>query len=91
MVQYNALGLMLEQLTGYELVEYVHWIQYAHIYVNQLEQVREMLAREPLALPSLRLNEAGRAVTDIHDFRGEHFEIEDYHPHPPISGIPVLT
>jgi thymidylate synthase len=91
MVQYNALGLMLEHLTGYELVEYVHWIQYAHIYVNQLEQVREMLAREPRALPTLRLNDAGLAVSDIHDFRGEHFEIDDYEPHPPISNIPVLT
>jgi thymidylate synthase len=91
MVQYNALGLMLEHLTGYELVEYVHWIQYAHIYVNQVEQVREMLAREPRPLPTLRLNDAGRAVTDIHDFRGEHFEIADYDPHPPIANIPVLT
>jgi thymidylate synthase len=91
MVQYNALGLMLEHLTGYELVEYVHWIQYAHIYVNQLEQVREMLTREPRALPTLRLNDAGMAIADIHDFRGEHFEIDDYDPHPPISNIPVLT
>ena len=38
---------MIEQLTGYELVEYVHWIQYAHIYANQLDAVDEMLAREP--------------------------------------------
>ena len=47
MAQYTALGLMLEQLTGYQFVEYVHWIQYAHIYVNQLPAVEEMLAREP--------------------------------------------
>jgi thymidylate synthase len=91
MVQYNALGLMLEHLTGYELVEYVHWVQYAHVYVNQLDAVREMLAREPRALPSLRLNDAGRGVRDIHDFRAEHFEIDDYDPHPAIPGIPVLT
>jgi thymidylate synthase len=91
MVQYTALGLMLEHLTGYEFVEYVHWIQYAHIYVNQLDRVDEMLAREPRRLPTLRLTEAGRAITDIHDFRGEHFEIEDYDPHPPIADIPVLT
>jgi thymidylate synthase len=50
-----------------------------------------MLAREPRALPTLRLNGAGLAVSDIHDFRGEHFEIDDYDPHPPISNIPVLT
>jgi thymidylate synthase len=91
MVQYTALGLMIEHLTGYEFVEYVHWIQYAHIYVNQLDHVDEMLAREPRALPTLQLNEAGRAVTDIHDFRGEHFEIEDYDPHPGMRDIPVLT
>ncbi len=91
MVQYTALGLMLEQLTGYEFVEYVHWIQYAHIYVNQLEHVEEMLAREPRRLPTLRLTEAGRGVRDIHDFRGEHFEIVNYEPHPAIRDIPVLT
>jgi thymidylate synthase len=91
MVQYTALGLMLEHLTGYELVEYVHWIQYAHIYENQLEYVDEMLSREPRRLPTLRLNADGLKVTDIHEFRGEHFEIADYDPHPPIRDIPVLT
>ncbi|MEA2437137.1 MAG: thymidylate synthase [Thermoleophilaceae bacterium] len=91
MVQYAALSLMLEHLTGYELVEYVHWIQYAHIYTNQLDQVDEMLTREPRRLPTLRLNDAGRAVTDVHDFRGEHFEVADYEPHPAIRDIPVLT
>lgn len=91
MAQYTALGLMLEQLTGFELVEYVHWIQYAHIYADQLPHVEEMLAREPRALPTLELNEAGRRVTDIHDFRAEHFELGDYDPHPPIAGIPVAT
>jgi thymidylate synthase len=91
MVQYAALSLMLEHVTGYELAEYVHWIQYAHIYTNQLDQVDEMLTREPRRLPTLRLNDAGRAVTDVHDFRGEHFEVADYEPHPAIRDIPVLT
>ena len=91
MVQYAALALMIEHLTGYELVEYVHWIQYAHIYVNQLDQVDEMLRREPRRLPTLRLNAEGRDIDDVHDFRAEHFLIEDYEPHPPIRDIPVLT
>jgi thymidylate synthase len=91
MAQYTALGLMLEQLTGYEFAEYVHWIQYAHIYADQLEFVDEMIDREPLRLPTLTLTETGRRVTDIHDFRAEHFELSDYHPHPPIKGIPVKT
>jgi thymidylate synthase len=91
MAQYTALGLMLEHLTGFELVEYVHWIQHAHIYANQLEAVDEMLSREPRALPTLRLTGAGQRVTDIQDFRAEHFELTDYDPHPPMRGIPVLT
>jgi thymidylate synthase len=91
MAQYTALGLMLEHLTGYEFVEYVHWIQYAHIYANQLPAVDEMLAREARALPTLELTAAGRQVTDIHNFRAEHFELSDYHPHPSITGIPVAT
>jgi len=91
MAQYTALGLMIEHLTGYELVEYVHWIQHAHIYEDQLPAVDEMLAREPRPLPTLELNEAGRQVADVHDFRAEHFELRDYDPHPPIAGIPVTT
>jgi thymidylate synthase len=91
MAQYTALGLMLEHLTGYEFVEYVHWIQYAHIYANQFDAVDEMLTREPRALPTMQLTETGRRVTDIHDFRMEHFEILDYDPHPSMPGIPVLT
>lgn len=91
MAQYAALGLMVEALTGYPLVEYVHYISDAHIYQNQEKHVREMIEREPLRLPTVVLNEAGRKVNDIHDFRGEHFEISDYHPHPAIRDIPVLT
>jgi thymidylate synthase len=91
MAQYTALGLMVEQLTGYEFVEYVHWIQYAHIYANQLQYVDEMLEREPRRLPTLSLTPEGRTITDIHDFRAEHFELADYDPHPAINQIPVLT
>jgi len=89
MVQYAALALMLEQLTGIEPVAYYHTISDAHIYSDQLGHVREMLVREPRRLPAVTLTEAGRQVTDIHEFRAEHFEIADYDPHPSINGIPV--
>ncbi len=91
LAQYTALGLMIEHLTGYELVEYVHWIQYAHIYVNQLDQVDEMLRREPRRLPTLTLTDEAKAIEDVHDFRAEHFLLADYEPHPAIRDIPVLT
>ncbi len=91
MVQYAALALMLGHLTGYEPYEYVHTISDAHIYEDQIEKILPMMERESLPFPTVRLTEEGKKVTDIHDFRAEHFEIEDYHPHPSIVGIPVAT
>jgi thymidylate synthase len=88
MVQYAALALMLEHLTGYEAAVYYHTISDAHIYADQVDQVRTMLDREPRRLPTVRLTEAGRGVTDIHDFRAEHFDLTDYDPHPGLR-IPV--
>lgn len=91
MVQYAALALMLEHLTGYEAASYYHTISDAHIYEDQIPFVEELLGREPRPLPTVRLTEAGRRVADIHDFRGEHFELADYAPHPSVPGIPVAT
>lgn len=91
MVQYCALGLMLEQLTGYPFVQYVHWIQYAHVYKDQVEAVEEMLTRDARPLPTMTLTDEGKAITDVHDFRAEHFALTDYEPHPSIGRIPVST
>ena len=91
LIQYAALALMLEHLTGYPAVAYHHTISDAHIYVDQVDAVRAMLATEPRPLPTVRLNAAGLAVTNIHDFRAEHFDLSDYHPNPSIGGIPIAT
>jgi thymidylate synthase len=88
MVQYAALALMLEQLTDYEPAMYYHTISDAHIYSDQVEQARTMVEREPLRLPTVHLNDTGRQVGDIHDFRAEHFDLTDYHPHPGLR-VPV--
>jgi thymidylate synthase len=89
MIQYAALALMLEQLTGITAVAYYHTISDAHIYADQAGSVRVMLEREPRRLPTVQLNELGRKVTGIHEFRPEHFDLSDYDPHPAISAIPV--
>jgi thymidylate synthase len=89
MIQYAALLLMLEQLTGVPAGVYYHTISDAHIYADQVEQARVMVGREPRRLPTVRLTEAGRAIGDIHGFRAEHFELTDYDPHPGLGRIPV--
>ena len=89
LVQYAALLLMLEQVTGIAAGVYYHTISDAHIYVDQVPSVAEMLERPPLRLPTVHLTDAGRGIDDIHDFRVEHFTVSDYAPHPSIPKIPV--
>jgi thymidylate synthase len=89
MVQYAALALMLEHLTGIEAVAYYHTISDAHVYADQVEPVATLLGRAERRLPTVTLTEAGRQVTDIRGFRAEHFDLADYHPHPAVGGIPV--
>jgi thymidylate synthase len=88
MVQYAALALMLEHLTAFDVATYYHTISDAHVYADQVEGVRIMIDREPRPLPTVHINDAGRQVTDIHDFRAEHFDLSDYDPHPGLR-IPV--
>ncbi len=89
MIQYAALLLMLEQLTGITAAAYYHTISDAHIYADQVDSAREMAARQPRRLPTVRLSGPGQKVGDIHEFRPEHFELSDYDPHPSIPAIPV--
>jgi thymidylate synthase len=91
MIQYAALALMLGQLTGYEPTSYVHTVSDAHIYEDQIELLSPMLEREPRPFPTVNLTAEGKKIKDIHDFRGEHFELKDYDPHPSIPKIPVAT
>lgn len=91
MIQYAALVLMLEHLTGYEAREYIHTLSDSHIYEDQIEHVKEVVSRESRPFPTVRLTEEGKKITDIHDFRGHHFELTDYDPQPGIKGIPVAA
>jgi thymidylate synthase len=91
MIQYSALMLMLAQLTGYRPSTFYHTMSDAHIYADQLEHIGPLLTRPARSLPTVTLNDAGRGITDIHDFRPDHFELADYEPHPAIPRIPVAT
>ncbi len=86
MVQYAALTMMIAQATGYEPYEYIHTISDAHIYVDQVPAVEEMLKREPRPFPTMKLT---NPTKDIFEFRHTDFELSDYTPHPGIKGIPV--
>jgi thymidylate synthase len=79
---YALLTAMIAQVTGLEPGELVHTLGDAHLYVTHLEQAALQLGREPLPLPTLRLNPA---VGDIDAFRFEDVEIAGYRSHPAIK------
>jgi thymidylate synthase len=90
LIQYAALTLMLSQVTGYRPGRYHHTISDAHIYEDQLPQVEALLARDPRPLPTVTITDEGRALTRVQDFRGSHFELHGYDPHPGMK-LPVAV
>jgi thymidylate synthase len=80
--QYFALLLAVAQVLNLKPKELVHTISDAHIYVNQVPGVEEMLAREPLPYPEMTIDES---VTNLFDFRHEHFDLAGYVSHPDIK------
>ena len=78
-----ALVHMLAQQAGLTPGELVWVGGDVHIYLNHVEQVRQLTAREPRALPTMRLT---RKAASIDDYRIEDFEVTGYDPHPAIHG-----
>lgn len=89
MAQYAALTLMLAQVTGNEAYEYIHSFSDAHIYVDQVDAVEEMLKRETRPLPIMKIKDSAKHIQNIFEFRYTDFELVDYNPHPGIKKIPV--
>ena len=73
---------MIARVCDLEAGEFVHTFQDLHIYLNHLEQVEKLLAREPLSLPKLIIK---RKPDSIFDYKYEDFELSNYQHHPPIS------
>lgn len=80
---YSLLVMMLAQICGLELGEFVHTLGDTHIYHNHFEQVKEQLSRTPYPLPKMKINPN---VKDINDFKFEDFELVDYISHSTIKG-----
>jgi thymidylate synthase len=81
---YALLTMMVAQVCGLKLGDFVHTLGDAHIYSNHFEQVNEQLTRDLRALPIMHINPN---VKDIFDFKFEDFTLEGYDPHPAIKGV----
>lgn len=79
---YALLTMMVAQVTGLEVGDFVHTFGDAHLYTNHLEQTHLQLERAPYPLPQMKINPQ---VKDIFSFKYEDFELVNYQAHPHIK------
>jgi len=79
---YALLTLMVAQVCDLEPGEFIWSGGDCHLYANHLEQAALQLTREPLPLPTMKLNPQ---VKDLFGFRFEDFELVGYEAHPHIK------
>ena len=66
----------------------MHVIADAHIYDRHIPIVEDMLKREPLPAPVLKMD---RSIKDFYEFKVESFVLENYQYHPLSGKIPVAV
>lgn len=85
---YSLLLAMVAQVTGFVAGEFIWTINDAHIYVDQIDLVKEEVSRKPLPLPKLVLNPA---IDKLEDFTFDDVQIIDYNYHTPQLKYPVAV
>lgn len=84
---YALLTMMVAQVCGLKVGDFVHTLGDAHLYANHLEQAREQLSRTPHALPMMHIKPQ---VADIFSFNFDDFTLENYAPHPAIKATVAI-
>jgi thymidylate synthase len=79
---YSLLMMMIAQVTGLAVGEFIHTMGDVHLYANHVEQARLQISRTPYPLPQMQLNPA---VTDLFSFCYDDFTLLNYQAHPHIS------
>lgn len=79
---YALLTMMVAQVCGLGLGDFVHTLGDAHIYSNHLEQVNLQLTRTPKKLPIMKISSD---INDILSFKYDDFELMGYECDPAIK------
>jgi thymidylate synthase len=79
---YALLTHVLAQLTGTQPGEFVHTFGDVHVYEKHIEAAKEQLTREPMPLPTIKLDPSFK---ELDEFKPEHVTLENYNSHSPIK------
>lgn len=84
---YALLTQMVAHVCGLQVGEFIHTFGDLHIYSNHLEQVEELLKREPLPLPKLEFVNAEnlKGLDGLLNFKYENLNLIGYQSHGKIS------
>jgi len=72
------LVFMICHLTNLKPGKIIHNIGNVHIYMNQIEIVKDMITNKPYNFPLLLINDIHEEIKNIEDFRYEHFQLLFY-------------
>lgn len=90
-VQYALLTHLVAHCTDMVAEKLIYHGGDVHIYVNQLDAIKEQMMREEIAESSPRLVLAEDTPTDIFEITADHIDVEGYQSHPAIKFPPAAV
>ena len=77
----TVLVFIICHLTGYKPGKIIHNVGNMHLYMNQLEIVKEIVQNNPFNFPLLLINDPDKKIKKIEDFTYENFKLLFYRSH----------
>jgi thymidylate synthase len=75
---YALLAMIIAQITGYELGEFIHTFGDVHIYEDHIAAAREQLERSPMNFSQIKIDPS---IKEIDDFTPDKIELIGYESH----------
>ena len=71
------------KLTGLKPGSLTHSVSDAHLYLNNIDDIKEQLDRKPFAFPHLKIKDNGQKT--VEDFKYSDFVLKGYEAHPSVK------
>jgi thymidylate synthase len=87
---YALLMHLVAHVCGLQVGDFIYTLGDYHIYKNHVEQVEELLSREPFPLPKLEINDDEKLLKGLDGLLGiryEHLKLAGYQSHGKIAAV----